>query len=605
MSDFVFSKQRRPAGFLAVTLQGIYHDDTPETSEFHGAWGSLAVTRSLYNGFAPIETDDTLCVIIGGPVLTFADNQFLAGGDPTRGTRLVMDRWRSSEGIKWEEDLSGPFVALRLDKVQRKIEVVTDLLSFIPLFQSDGQEGTVLGTHVDVVAKVAKCDKIRDPVSIADFILRGVVTYPYTFYPGVKQASPASVNQWALNDYAYQFQSRPYWQPFEENPYGSLIEAADALREGLQAYVNSVADGMDRVATFLTGGEDTRVLLGMIPERCERDAFIFLDSMNREGRIAQSCAAAYGANFKMFRRDGMHYLDILPKSADLTGTGTEYVHLHTYGFHKSAGLKHHKAVFGGYLSDTLLKAHHVRRVRVSRRLPFSPYIKTRDQTRPSFEHCEFLSTVVLEELNKRIDTHEQLVRTFRSDDSAQEWSNIWPVSMHKTIPNLHGNRRLFPSYEPYMAGCAVRIAAAVPQFWKLNRRLFHRMAKPILKPTRHLLHAEGFFPYHPWYINNFARYGTWIRHQMNRSLDRTKADYGPWTNWRAISESPEWKDAIDSRVESAVLPDGLFTVSLRALFEGQLLNWPRQRNLMQVLYQMSDHEAQKSPATRESENSLS
>ena len=74
-------------------------------------------------------------------------------------------------------------------------------------------------------------------------------------------------------------------------------------------------------AQFLSGGEDSRTLLGLIPSDLKRDAFIFLDSMNREGRTAQKAARAYGANFHVGFRSPTHYLEILEEASDL-GSGT-------------------------------------------------------------------------------------------------------------------------------------------------------------------------------------------------------------------------------------------------------------------------------------------
>ena len=412
MSDFIFSRHNRPSGLLAVQLQSIYHDDLPAVYEFHGSWGSLAVTQSLYCGFAPVETEVHLCVIIGGPVLTFTDNRFLGGTDPTFGTRLLLKRWNSLHGINWKDDLSGPFIAVRLNKVSGRLEVVTDLMSFIPLFQSESPVELAIGTHIDLVARVAGCDRVYDSVSIADFILHGVVTYPYTFYSAVKQLTPASVHRWTLNNESPSFQSRPYWQPLEVNPYRSLNDAAECLREGLQRYVNAATEGVHRVASFLSSGEDTRVVLAMIPRRCERDTFIFLDSLNREGRVAQAAATANGANFKVIYRDEMRSLRVLSECSDLVGAGSDYSHVHSYGLHRSAALEDYRLVFGGFSADAFLKGTYIKKNPIFRRFPFLPFVKFGDQRKRNIEDCKFVSNHLLHSIKNRTENHEQLIGSF-------------------------------------------------------------------------------------------------------------------------------------------------------------------------------------------------
>src|SRR5699024_12826093 len=77
--------------------------------------------------------------------------------------------------------------------------------------------------------------------------------------------------------------------------------------------------------------------------------------MNREGKVAEKAADIHGANFNIFTRSKMHYLEVLPPSTDLVGSGSQYTHAHTFGFHKICGLDRYYAVFGGLFSDALLK----------------------------------------------------------------------------------------------------------------------------------------------------------------------------------------------------------------------------------------------------------
>lgn len=571
-------------GQLTRHVHSIYREDYPRVVEFHGHWGSLAVSRNLHMGFDPLETETHICIVIGGPVLTFTSNRFLSGEDRNYGTRALLQKWTPGEAIHWGEDLNGPFVALKLDKNKRELEVVTDLMSFIPVYQSGQSAAKVIGTHVDMVARVAECEDVQDPVSMADFVLHSVVTYPYTLYPGIKQIAPATRHRWTLDDGAT-YQTQTYWLPRHENRYRSLDEAADDLRAGMQSYVNAVCEGMDRVAIFLSGGEDSRTVLGMLPRTCERDAFIFLDLMNREGRVAQAAARAYGANFKMYPRGKLWYLDMLPACSDLVGRSAQYKHVHSYGFHKLANLNQYRAVFGGFLSDTLVKAYHVRRKYLFNRFPFLPYLKAKDQNKRSFDEVSIIHSGVVAELRARTDEHLEFVRSIRGSESAYEWFNLWPISMHSDMPFLYGNRRLFASYEPFMANSSVKVSATIPQSWRMNRRLFQKMAQPFLVPSKHLIHADGWMPYYPWHINILIHGIVWLRRRLEFKLGLTKANQGPWNDWGVIFESAEWKNAASKIELPRRFHEELFSVPLADLFNKSYLDDSQKVNLMQVTYQ--------------------
>jgi asparagine synthetase B (glutamine-hydrolysing) len=587
MSDFVFSTNAKPHGELSRAIQSIYREDAPEIREFHGPWGALAVSRTLYQGFAPIETERFICLVIGGPVLTYTDNRFLVGDDPTAGTEQVLARWRSAAGIRWDEDLSGPFVAVRIDKRDSRLEVITDLMSFITVFEAECGGEKTIGTHVDAVARAAGCTEAKDATSIADFILHGVVTYPFTLYKPIRQLAPGSVHQWSLSPQNNPHEAMAYWQPVEDNPYQSMDDAADALREGLHDYVQMVTSGMPRVALFLSGGEDSRCILSLLPARCQRDAFIFVESMNREARVAKKVAAVYGIKLNIGQISPSRYLDVLPACADLVGSGSQCNQVHSYGFHNYFDFAQYPAVFGGLFADSLLKGLWARKIKGYGPLPFLPQIARRGGWFLKPVKSDVFDVHMLGELNERRTEQYNRVRRMRPQ-STDEWCEIWPFSARWGIASHHGHRRLFRSYEPFLANKSVKLSAQIPLSWKFNRRLYHRATKPLLQPVKHLPHSDGWLPYYPWYLNCFIHFMTWARRKAQVKTGAIKGNQGSWADLKALSHGEAWRDAIAVYSTSVYLSDGLSAIHARQLLEGDQLNTTQKLNLLQVLYSLKN-----------------
>ncbi|SEP76628.1 Asparagine synthetase B (glutamine-hydrolyzing) [Virgibacillus subterraneus] len=583
MSDFIYSKESIKKGKLIQEVQSIYQQDGPSVEEFHGEWGSLAVSQNLYNGFQPYENSEHICVVIGGPVLYFRDNKFLNNNSGVAGTKAIYDRWR--EGVmQWDEDLSGPFAILIINKQSSEVTCKTDLMSFIPVF-SYQKSSIMLSTHVDLLANVADQQANIDVISKVDFILHGVVTFPFTMYNAIRQIKPAT--EYSLISSTSEFQSNTYWLPEEKNMYQSIDKAADDLRNGIQKYVDLITNEMSHIAQFISGGEDSRTISGLLPKDTTRDAFIFLDDMNREGKVAKRAANAYGANFNLAKRGKLHYLEILPLSTKLVGGGSQYFHAHTYGFHKSCKLDEYPAVFGGLFSDVSLKGACVKKFGGSGRFPFVPHIKRNDHSVDMHLKNNTFMADVLSELTKRRQAHLDCIKRFRSE-SAEEWFQLWPISMNINIPNLHSNRRLFRTYEPFMAKDAVKISAAVPQKWKLNRRLFQKATKPLLKPTKWLFHVDGRLPYYPWYINSFVQFTSWINEGIGKRTGLIRGNQGPWTEWSTVMNSAEWEQAMSEYSSGMdVIGPALKEKDVSKLFESKDLNYVQKINLMQTLY--SDH----------------
>lgn len=580
MSDYIFSSVQQNAGFLLEQIQGSYQSQAPEVLEYHGDWGSLAVSVNHYNGFLPYENDHHLLIVIGGPLLCFTDNLFLTRADSNQGTEEIYKRWLDDKSMQWDEDLSGPFTFLLIDKQEKKLEVVTDLMAFIPVYcyQDNGQ--IFLGTHIDALARACHQESNLDNVALADFVLNHAVTFPYTIYKNIKQLYPSSI----IEASAATLRQKYYWLPKEEGKFNSLNEAADYLRNGISGFVNEVTGNISEVAHFISAGEDSRSLAGFIPQKLRRNAYIFLDHMNREGEIAKKVAGAYGAEFNIGYRSPTHYLDILPEAADLVGNGHQYTHAHSLGFDKEFELAKYTAVFGGYLSDSLLKGVYARKIKVLGRFPFLPDHYLCKETRSNPVASGFVKKELLNEIDKRRKEHLSVVQGFRKK-TQHEWFVLWPATMRIAIPNLYSTRRLFKSYEPFMCKEAVKVSAGVPIGWKLNRRLFNKAMKPYLKSSKWLLHADGRFPYFSWWVNMPVQFTIWSYRNIARRIGLIKGNQGPWGDWGYLLSSPQWRQAVkDYASENSRLINRISDQSLSEIMMDPKVSNAQKINIIQLLY---------------------
>lgn len=594
MSDFLFTTDPQAENALKEALERL----GGSVQVYQGVWGTLVVTETKYPGFSPVETDEHICVVIGGPVLYFQDNSFIAGDDRQAGTRAILERWQSDQA-DWSEDLSGPFLILVIDKATSQVECITDLMMFIPVYQCQSNASVFWGTHVDAVALATGNQGTFDEASLVDFILHDAVTYPYTAYKTLNQCQPASIHRLekqACGDNKL-FEPESYWQPTESNSFQSLSEAASYLRNGVQGYIDRVTGSLDHVAQFISAGEDSRSLAGMLPKRLERDAYIFLDEMNREGRVAEKVAEAYEANFKPDYRSKTHYLDILPEASDLVGSGHQYTHAHTLGFDKKHDLSSYRAVFGGYISDSLLKAQYAHKPRLLKLLSFMPQVAVRGENRTLPVSNDLFSPSVLAEVTHRRTEHFERVRALRPE-SAQEWFELWPATMRIAIPNLYSNRRLFASHEIFMAKESVKTAASVPVSWKLNRRLFNKAFKGALKTSRLIPHADGRLPYYPWWFNFVIQAPIWFYQQVSRRSGLQKKNQGPWADWKSVTASERWSESVDCFSKDIALAEISDALQQGALIRSRL-TIPSRINLLQVCYQVKGRVAK--PVERRSE----
>lgn len=588
MSDYLFSSLPQEEGSLSQLVQDIYDIATPKMQEFHGEWGALAVSQGHYHGFKPYETEQHIFIIIGGPVLYFRDNDFLVEDDSDTASKAVYERWIIESNIQWDEDLSGPFTILLVDKSDSTLQVVTDLMAFIPVYACEKETSIFIGTHIDALAKCSGEIHNLDQVSLADFILNDVITYPYTAYENLKQLAPSSTTIFKNKQ---KVSADAYWEPVEHNKYRSITEAAIELRNGMQGYVNRITDKMDHVGQFISGGEDSRVLSGILSPKLKRDGYIFLDRLNREGKVAEKVAELYNVKLKIGIRTKTHYLDILPPASRLIGTGHQYFHAHSLRFDKQYNLASYSAVFGGYLADSLLKGAFARKVKGTRYLPFLPEISRVGDTKTQTIKSNLFQGRVLDEMTERRRKHYSHIANLRPY-SANEWFALRPASMRVAIPNLFTTRRLFKSYEPFMCKEAVKISASVPVKWKLNRRLFNCAMKPFLVKSKRLPHADGRLPYYSWWVNIPLQTSVWLYRKVATRLGIIKGNQGPWGDWNELFKSESWHEQVVAWTKSTHylgLVDKDLNSVTKLIFSNSL-STTQKLNLVQVLNSVSVHE---------------
>jgi hypothetical protein len=582
MSDFAYCSRARERGALTREICSIHAQNAPAVFEFHGAWGSLAASRNTYRGFDPFEDERYVCVVIGGPVLLFRDNMFLSGEDSSVGTKAMLQRYLAGT-LSLHEDLSGPFVFVCLDKKTRTLDVATDLMLFIPVYEYRHADELVLSSHVDVAARLSSRQHDLDMASIADFVMHGVVTYPFTAYSGVRQVKPACVSMFDLSvPGARLTEQRTYWMPTETRGFAHLGQAAEMLRHGLLDYVGRVTEGMTEVAEFLSGGEDSRAVAGMLPARLKRDGYVFLDGMNREGRIAHKVAEAYGVDLHVHVRSPEHYAKIIADASRLVGFGHQYAHVHALGLHAACGLDRYAAVFGGYLADSLLKGAYILKRKSVSRMHWVPEFFVPGETRTAEIRHPFLDPEVCREVTDRRRSHFQRVAALRPK-TAHEWFTLWPATMRATIPFFHSNRRLFRSYEPFMNCQAVKLSATVPIQWKLNRRLFMAAVGPFLEKSRWIMHVDGYFPSLPWSANVIPRQLLSLVRKFGRLTRTVTGTQGSWTDWRRLTGGATWAGYFETNKHALHAIRSCFGPSGFSPERYSTLNSKLKMNLLQVL----------------------
>lgn len=581
MSDFIYSSTKQQPYHLQNILKEIPEQHLKSIIEYHGEWGSFAVIDNTKFGYSTLETENYICSIVGNPLIKFKKTKKAKLQYKNEITSLILNRWKLEKIMLWDKDISGPFAILLVNKSTQEIEIITDIISFIPLYRGINGNSTIISTHIDSINKINGLSFEQDLISISEFIESGKITFPYTWYTHICQLEPASIYKYT-NKQNSMNREENYWLPLENDMYDNVNSAATDLYNAIEKNIEDSIDDDDNIALFISGGEDSRFILGMLPKTMKKDAYVFLDKFNREGKIAKKATEIYGADFHFKKRNSSYYADILYPVSRLVGSGSEYRHVYSYGFHKECNLKEYDAIFGGLFSDAFLKGSRIVKVKGSGQLPFLPQIKDKSFSIIKNKTSFFIKDEVMLKVHNRQLEHYKRINEIRPN-SADEWFNLWPISMNFNIPNLHGNRRLFNSYEMFMTNEIVKISARIPQEWKLNKIVFHKMARNVFKKSKYLSHASGGYPYFSWQINLILKgFGTFTL-KLLKKLRLVKHE-GPWGDWYELQKNERWIQLVNELLDDTSIVDGLLKVSVRQIVFDKSVSITRKMDILQSLY---------------------
>lgn len=503
MTDFLFARSRRPDGELSAVLERFIGSASCTVTERHGAWGSVAVAQRPHEPDSVVCDDAGITVLAGSPVARFA-------GMPPRlvheGTRRRLLHERCTNDMAVAHELDGAFAALCIDVASGAHRLITDRFAFIPLFRSH----EAIGTHVDAVARATGAQHDLDPVSILDLAANLSCTPPWTLYRGIEQVAAAVDGE------------RTYWSPAERDRFDSLRQAADALREGMVEGVRAAIGDAREAGVLLSAGEDSRAVLGAMPEHVAKHAFTWADWESREVRIARAVARAYGATHHVGMRRPDHYAAGFDSIAPMLGSHHSFIDVHGFGLSTQLGLDHLPLVIGGLSADSLLKRNYAED-------EATPWRSTRLPGVPEALHAA---------VDERRAAFREALRQLRPRTS-KEWMWVWPMALRKHGGNVDGNRRMFRSWEAFHATAVLEVAAATPAAWKERRRLFHAAVKPLLARSWWLPHGEYRIPYFSSTVSAALlpalAVGRGI-HALRHGELRVR--HRPWPKWRTVAGSP-------------------------------------------------------------------
>jgi len=277
---------------------------------------------------------------------------------------LVL-RLYEEKGAQFIHELEGAFTLAIWDIVNEELIIANDRFGLYPLYYAHYDGKLVFAPEMKGVLCDSNFRKKVDLTALAEYMRFQQLLGDKTFFEGIGLLPPASLLHYVIKtDY---LKIDPYWDLSEIPALPTTLSFQAAVEETgqqLSQVVNRMARGAYRIGVYLSGGLDSRTLLGLIDRKYYPVKSITYGQKNcRDVVYAERIAKRVGSDHHWFEfKDGEWIREYANFHLELTEGFHSWIHAHGMSTLAKArsqidvnftgwGLD---TLMGGYLGDPLL-----------------------------------------------------------------------------------------------------------------------------------------------------------------------------------------------------------------------------------------------------------
>jgi asparagine synthase (glutamine-hydrolysing) len=242
--------------------------------------------------------------------------------------QIALDAYLK-HGPAFARNLNGQFTAAVIDAARGRLVLTNDRFGLYPHYYAAIDGGLVFGPELKCVLAHPAVRKTLDHTALAEYMRFQHLLGDRTFFEDVRLLPAASVLTANLRDGAFSLEA--YWT-FADLPAPrtglSLEAAADEAGALLRNAVRRLTSDTHRHGVYLSGGLDSRTVLGMV-ERRPVVSLTYGDPACRDVRYAQRIAQVCGSEHHWCDlRDSSWVIDQAPLHLALTEGFHSWIHAH-------------------------------------------------------------------------------------------------------------------------------------------------------------------------------------------------------------------------------------------------------------------------------------
>lgn len=449
-------------------------------------WGEAHKLKHWDPVLSSSDGQEVAVVIYGRPHVHNSEWAHYDGSDSFI-SRRIRNEYLRANNWTWLNRLSGVFAIIIFDSRRQDMHLITDLAGVCPIYarNPNNSQDVELASHPDLLA--VGFDPIDlDKVSVAEFLNRGMVTPPHSYWEGISALEHGSVYSWNLHNGSC---TCLRYRELEHNVLFNRRKLVDQLSQTIEASIDLRGRlEFGQKAIFLSGGIDSRIVAAQVGQ--SGHALTLYDVQNKEYRTVTRLVQCLDLKHQFLYRGEDYYSRAATMSPQLTGGYSSFANDHFTLIKEKYRDQFEKydTLLTGCYADWLFKgiAHNRRRTKLlGRSLPvfkFEPF---------GFEFFGANATIsvkwreaVLERLR-----HRFLDIDLRDRDSV-EARRLFPLFQEETSTTRLALQRVHEWDPPFIDRDVLDVYLQIPWQYKNNHRLFERVCEKLAPETLEIPHPS-------------------------------------------------------------------------------------------------------------------
>jgi asparagine synthase (glutamine-hydrolysing) len=489
------------------------------------------------------STDGNIALVMVGEIFSwdgFSPGELLTGREMGFCNAQVLLAAYTTFGPAFAEHVNGTYAAAVWDQAEHALFLVTDPLSSYPLYYAQVGELLVFGSGARAVAEAPGLRRALNADAVADLIVFEQVYGNKTLFAGVRLLLPGMILRFQHGEVSLEryidFQYPEYYEMHEEEYY------VDEWIRYMRQAVARQARGPDPLGVLLTGGLDSRSILGMlVSSGMDIRTLTFGIPGCDDERAASQMSSMLHLPHKFFPLQPDYLADVGTKGVRVTDGQKSVVHFNVLGALDGL-VQESKVLYKGFLGGTI-HGHvvsHGRLAPVREEVWFEHIFSERSR---GFNEQE-LPKLYTDEMYRQVcDVPRQSLRQALARSHSNWWVDkdsyidLYEEDVRFTVLGVELARTQALVRTPLADKDLLRFSVSVPPGYRVDKSYYHKaivkafpqLAKVVYSASGRPVN-EASFPALRMHMDEKARW--WLR---NRGMNwvpvphaRPYADYGGW-----------------------------------------------------------------------------